>query len=105
MLREKILTSFYSLRFVREVAILDDIPKPARIIASPQVKHPGLFIETLCDLAEHPEILRPQVESSLRTAKVKAVIAQITLGVLAMVTDALGATGLWLDRERQLISD
>jgi hypothetical protein len=34
------------------------------------------------------------------------VIAQIALGVLAMVTDALGATGLWLDREwRLLVSD
>src|SRR6185369_2216135 len=70
------------------------------------MKHPRLFIKTLCDLAKHPEILRAQVESPVRTAKVEAVMAQIALRVLAMMTDALGATGLWFKSEwRLLVSD
>src|SRR5687768_796536 len=87
-----------TLRLLSQVFVPNGLAEPTRVVTASQVKHPRLFIKTLCDLAKHPEILRPQVESALRTAKVEAAMAQITLGVLAMVTDALGATGLWLDR-------
>src|SRR6185503_135508 len=92
-----------ALRLLSQVFVPDGLAKPARVVTPSQMKHPRLFVKTLGDLTKHPEILRPQVESSLRTAKVEAVIAQIALRVLAVVADALGATGLWFNREGWLL--
>jgi hypothetical protein len=106
LLPAQIRTQLDTLRLLSKVFVPDCLADPTRVVTPSQVKRPRLLIDAVCDLAKHPEILCPQIEPSLRTAKVEAVIAQIALGVLAMVTDALGATGLWLDREwRLLVSD
>src|SRR5688572_9972605 len=78
----EICPKFDALRLLSQIFVSNRLAEPMRVVTASQVKRPRLFIQTLCDLAKHPEILRSQIESALRTAKVKAVIAQITLRVL-----------------------
>ena len=57
-----------------EFGILDHTTEPPGYLAILEVKKPGLIINTICDLKKHREVLRLQVQLSIRAAKVEAQI-------------------------------
>src|SRR5215813_14776690 len=75
---------------------LDLLSEPARIVARAQVVCPGPVVHTLGQLHKQNEVLRPQIERPVRSAKVKALaFAEFPFGIFASMTLSVSA---WLDR-------
>src|SRR5579872_3494408 len=90
------------LCLVREIAVINRITKPTRIIVTSQMEHPCRLADTLGDLGKNGKVLGPEIMSAVWPTEVEAVVTQVALGVLSMMADAFGAAGLRLHREGQL---
>jgi hypothetical protein len=76
-----------------QALVFDGLTKPTGIIALPQMVGPGGVVNTLGQLHKQHEILRAQVELTLRTTEVKALIlSQLALRILTPVAEVVSAT-------------
>ena len=82
-----------SLRLGREGVVFDRGTEPLRIIASAQVIEPRLIIDPVSNLSKENKILGPEIQSFLRTAKIKTPVRpEFPFRVLTAVTAAVGMT-------------
>src|SRR6185436_12477750 len=58
--------------------------------------------DALGDLRKGDQVLRFEIESVIRSAKVKAPILHVALGILAQMPDTLDAAGYYTHGERRL---
>ena len=52
--------------------VLDHLPDPARVIAGPQMEHPGLIVDAVAHLHEGLKVLGVQIEFALRPRRDQA---------------------------------
>src|SRR5690606_9756672 len=76
----------HPLDLVRELVILDAVAYPPRVVASAEVIHPRGVIDAVAELHEAGQVLRFQVQLSIRTTEPEAAVVEIAMGVLAQVT-------------------
>src|SRR5262249_10365525 len=85
---------------VRELVVLNLLSEPARIVTRAQMVCPGPVVHTLGQLHKQNEVLRPQIERPIRSAKVKALaFAELPFSIFASMTLSVAA---WLDRRDEL---
>src|SRR5271169_4992588 len=81
---------FDALDFVRQIVVLDRATEPPGIIFSPQVKNPRFIIDAFGHLKENAHIVSAEVQLSVWTAEIEALVfAERPLGVFAYVTAML----------------
>src|SRR5262249_47709687 len=78
----------------RHLLVLDHLTKPVRIIMLAKMMQPGIVIHACRYLHKQDQVLRPQVELSLRSLEIEAPLwREFALGVFADMTPMLDRAG------------
>ncbi len=90
------------LGLVRQVTVFHGGSEPTRVVPATQMKHPGLFIDSVGNLREHRKIVGLQVVLIPRPPKKETAVAHVAFGVLSEMANSLGPPGQDFDGEGAL---